>query len=283
MSAVEAFGAELDIEDTGFVQVNKGQVSAVLTADCSSRGHRLCASEQGAGETLLSSGLQTARMWYRKIRQLAGDLACAAVLVVHGNAPAVPAGAYHRLPFQHASTHPALQATRRHDAFVWLDGQCDYKYIIHTAGFSYSGGEWLAGWLGQGPAWSSIASWHGLPHRQRAVDEHSKAGGHACPCLEVPAQRLGGTAVISAPDPQCSCLPLPHPAGLKYKLACGSLVFKFSSPYVVRALQCCCVLFPPLLWQLPYAKLPCYTCHAAAPASAPPCSHPASTCSCLST
>lgn len=30
MSAVEAFGAELDIEDTGFVQVNKGQVSTLL-------------------------------------------------------------------------------------------------------------------------------------------------------------------------------------------------------------------------------------------------------------
>lgn len=24
---------------------------------------------------------------------------------------------------------------------MWLDGQCDYKYLIHTAGFSYSGGE----------------------------------------------------------------------------------------------------------------------------------------------
>ena len=34
----------------------------------------------------------------------------------------------------------ALQAQGKHDEFVWLDGQCDYKYLIHTAGFSYSGG-----------------------------------------------------------------------------------------------------------------------------------------------
>lgn len=33
------------------------------------------------------------------------------------------------------------QALRKHDSFVWLDGQCDYKYLIHTAGFSYSAGE----------------------------------------------------------------------------------------------------------------------------------------------
>jgi hypothetical protein len=31
MSAVDAFGAELDIEDTGFVQVDKGQVSTYLS------------------------------------------------------------------------------------------------------------------------------------------------------------------------------------------------------------------------------------------------------------
>jgi len=30
VSAVEAFGAELDIEDTGFVHVDKGQVSAAV-------------------------------------------------------------------------------------------------------------------------------------------------------------------------------------------------------------------------------------------------------------
>ncbi|KAL4418909.1 hypothetical protein ABPG77_004062 [Micractinium sp. CCAP 211/92] len=32
------------------------------------------------------------------------------------------------------------KALRKHEHFVWLDGQCDYKYLIHTAGFSYSGG-----------------------------------------------------------------------------------------------------------------------------------------------
>ncbi|KAL4853837.1 Golgi apparatus protein 1 [Chlorella vulgaris] len=50
------------------------------------------------------------------------------------------------------------QAHGKHNEFVWLDGQCDHKYLIHTAGFSYS-------------------------------------------------------------------------AGLKYKLACGSIVFKFHSQY----------------------------------------------------
>jgi len=40
---------------------------------------------------------------------------------------------------------PAVQgqAIKKHAAFVWLDGQCDYKYLIHTAGFSYSGGACL--------------------------------------------------------------------------------------------------------------------------------------------
>eukprot|EP00887_Chlorella_sp_A99_P000462 scaffold17.g462.t1 len=55
------------------------------------------------------------------------------------------------------SVHQGKAATK-HDNFEWLDAQCDYKYTIHTAGFSYS-------------------------------------------------------------------------AGLKYKLACGSLVFKFDSTF----------------------------------------------------
>lgn len=39
---------------------------------------------------------------------------------------------------------PQGKAVRKHEHFVWLDGQCDYKYLIHTAGFSYSGG--TGGW-----------------------------------------------------------------------------------------------------------------------------------------
>ena len=34
------------------------------------------------------------------------------------------------------------KAAGKRDSFVWLDGQCDHKYLIHTAGFSYSAGEW---------------------------------------------------------------------------------------------------------------------------------------------
>ena len=33
-------------------------------------------------------------------------------------------------------------ATAKRDTYVWLDNQCDHRYQIHTAGFSYSAGGW---------------------------------------------------------------------------------------------------------------------------------------------
>lgn len=30
----------------------------------------------------------------------------------------------------------------RGENYVWLDSQCDHRYQIHTAGFSYSAGGW---------------------------------------------------------------------------------------------------------------------------------------------
>lgn len=53
--------------------------------------------------------------------------------------------------------------------------------------------------------------------------------------MAAPAQRLSEfwwcASTLPSPFPSA----LVHPPGLKYKLACGSVVFKFSSPYVVRA------------------------------------------------
>lgn len=77
-------------------------------------------------------------------------------------------------------------------------------------------------------------------------------GGHR-PCAAAPAILRVDVARAGAQPDEDACpgsrcflpvrqhpaLPLPSllspPPGLKYKLACGSVVFKFSSPYVVRA------------------------------------------------
>lgn len=55
------------------------------------------------------------------------------------------------------------QARAKAPAFVWLDEQCDHKYLVHTAGFSYSGGE-LAWWPGlqpgeRGPPAAELQPW----------------------------------------------------------------------------------------------------------------------------
>lgn len=128
--------------------------------------------------------------------------------------------------------HSQGQATRKHDSFVWLDGQCDYKYLIHTAGFSYSGGE------------------------RPGAGGAQRVGAHVCMCLTglfvmgrppctlsppiAPSQASHTRFVhdglrplwpVSSPPAPPTASPHSSRAGLKYKMACGSMVFKFDSTY----------------------------------------------------
>lgn len=61
---------------------------------------------------------------------------------------------------------------------MWLDGQCDYKYLIHTAGFSYSGGpgsaaEGCGAGVQLGMYHQGRCGMHGVPRPQP----------HLLPCL----------------------------------------------------------------------------------------------------
>ena len=80
----------------------------------------------------------------------------------------------------------------RHDQFVWLDGQCDHKYNIHTAGFSYSAG-------GRG-CWVGVGQWDESAGRLQ--------GGQLLGCTVI------GNAAVLPPDPflppslsRCRCSP----------------------------------------------------------------------------
>lgn len=116
--------------------------------------------------------------------------------------------------------------------FQWVDAWCNNKYLLHTAGFSYSaGGE---------PAGVSLVVEGAVRRGVHSPPRHS-AVSHVTPCILHRASEPGpcrapssSLLILSYPESQAPTHhpPFPPVPALKYRLACESLVFKVQSKWV---------------------------------------------------